>query len=110
MRLLGVRLAARGAEAVDVGAGGADAVRPVLVVVVDVSIDLDDPGYQAWLDAIAKDCLCCSNCWERPCGGCQQGAPCDAHRCRCWDESDYEPADDDESWSGDANDGTEGSN
>lgn len=50
----------------------------------------EDAAYEAWLTALAKECECCPNCCGRPCGGCQQGAPCDAMRCLCWDERDYD--------------------
>lgn len=47
-----------------------------------------DQGYQMFLDRIAKHCHCCPTCWDVPCGGCQQGAPCDAMPCRC--DNQYE--------------------
>jgi hypothetical protein len=42
-----------------------------------------DRGYQMFLEQAAAKCRCCSTCWENPCGGCQQGAPCDRVPCRC---------------------------
>lgn len=51
-------------------------------------------GHADFLASIAPDCRCCSSCNDVPCGGCQQGAPCDAFECTCdgdWDGSaDYD--------------------
>lgn len=38
---------------------------------------------EGWLADLAESCKCCSYCGECPCGGCQQGAPCDALECTC---------------------------
>lgn len=48
---------------------------------------LEDPDYQRHLDELAKDCRCCPECWDVPCGACQAGAPCD-EICTC-DQFDY---------------------
>ncbi|HND33094.1 MAG TPA: hypothetical protein PKY30_10765 [Myxococcota bacterium] len=58
-------------------------------------------GMDAWLDEVAKTCRCCASCGEFPCGGCQQGAPCDEMPCTCGHD-DYEDSDDDlEEWDDD---------
>lgn len=57
-----------------------------------------DHGYDLFLERIAPGCRCCPVCWERPCGGCQAGAPCDAMRCRCDDDEDERDEPDDEDW------------
>ena len=66
-------------------------------------IDLDDPNYEAWLAALAKDCDCCVCCWEKPCGGCQQGGICDAMPCSREDDREHDYPDwdreDEEFWS-----------
>lgn len=54
-----------------------------------------DQSYQVFLWRIAKHCKCCPICSEVPCGGCQQGAPCDAMPCRCDDHDDGDESDDD---------------
>jgi len=36
-----------------------------------------------WLSEIARTCRSCPECWEVPCGGCQQGGVCDAI-CHCY--------------------------
>ena len=40
-----------------------------------------------FLASIASDCKCCASCASVPCGGCQQGAPCDSTPCEC--DSDW---------------------
>ena len=54
----------------------------------------DDPHYQAWIDAISKDCHCCPNCSDIPFAGVQAGGLCDS-ACNCddhdmWDEQEIE--------------------
>ncbi len=53
-------------------------------------------GENEWLNRLAKTCLCCPECSDVPCGGCQQGAPCDKMPCRCDDipERDEDEQDD----------------
>ena len=48
------------------------------------------------LEAWAKDCRCCPECNESPCGGVQQGGPCDEMPCRCEDDDDGEYDDEDD--------------
>ena len=57
----------------------------------------DDPDYQEWINEISKQCDCCPECSEVPCGGVQCGGFCDMScRCEdhdevdCWDEHDIE--------------------
>lgn len=47
-----------------------------------------DEEQHAWLEKLAVSCRCCAECTQVPCGGCQQGAPCDARGCDC--ERDYD--------------------
>jgi hypothetical protein len=48
-----------------------------------------------WLADLALKCRCCPSCQALPCGGCQQGAPCDG-LCVCHDDDeDYSQIDDD---------------
>lgn len=49
-----------------------------------------DRGMARYAESIAPDCRdgCGLTCGDRPCGGCLQGAPCDASPCRCDDEHD----------------------
>lgn len=42
-----------------------------------------DPDEDLWLAELAQKCRCCSSCTGVPCGGCQQGAGCDALECQC---------------------------
>lgn len=44
-----------------------------------------DISEKEWIIGAAKDCRCCSRCWECPCGGCLAGGICDDHRCSCDD-------------------------
>lgn len=46
-------------------------------------------GEQEWLSGLARECKCCPNCQALPCGGCQQGAPCDAMPCRCGESEEH---------------------
>jgi hypothetical protein len=72
-----------------------------------------DEGEEAWLSALAAECLCCGCCWDKPCGGCQAGGVCDAMPCNrdLRDDDTSEPLggyDSDEDDGYDANDGSEG--
>lgn len=50
-----------------------------------------DASYQRYILAAARDCRCCQDCSECPCGGCLQGGMCDDLECRCDDEpEDYD--------------------
>jgi len=51
-------------------------------------------SFDAWLNEVARGCSCCPVCWDVPCGGCQQGAPCDAMPCRCDDDDGSDSLDD----------------
>lgn len=47
--------------------------------------DVDDGHHRFLVDA-AKDCACCGQCADVPCGGCTAGGVCDRLPCRCDDE------------------------
>lgn len=48
------------------------------------------------IEAWARSCRCCPQCWERPCPACCAGGVCDAMPCRCDGEpSDWNDNDDD---------------
>lgn len=55
----------------------------------------DNPEYQQWLEELAKECTCCSVCWDVPCGGCMAGGMCD-NMCICEDDECDEECDVDE--------------
>lgn len=55
----------------------------------------EDYAYNEWLSAISVNCQCPPCCADHPCGGVQQGAPCDSAMCHCFDE-DYEDEEDEE--------------
>lgn len=42
---------------------------------------------------LARECRCCPDCWDVPCGGCQAGGVCD-DICHCLDVDDDEWGDD----------------
>ncbi len=52
---------------------------------------LDDPSYQRFLADCAKDCRCCSRCWDKPCAGCTAGGVCD-DICHCDELEDTDDA------------------
>jgi hypothetical protein len=59
--------------------------------------DMKDPAEERWLDEIAKTCRACQKCWDVPCGGCQQGAPCDAIcRCDAFDDAEWDAGHEDD--------------
>lgn len=64
----------------------------------------DDPAYQRWIEETARGCHGCSEHEEVPCGGCQQGAPCDyahpSHRCDGCDRASRDD-DDEREWDDD---------
>ena len=43
----------------------------------------EDLGEEQWLAEAARECRCCSQCWQVPCGGCAAGGVCDALECTC---------------------------
>jgi hypothetical protein len=59
---------------------------------LDDEDDEDDPYNSPEFEEVmaewCRQCSCCSQCWEHPCGGVQQGAGCDHHRCTCEDGCD----------------------
>lgn len=40
------------------------------------------------IEAWARGCRCCPQCWSCPCDGCCAGGVCDAMPCRCEDGAD----------------------
>jgi hypothetical protein len=47
-----------------------------------------EQNYEKFVEECAKECLCCPECWEVPCGGCLAGGVCD-NICFCH-EKEYE--------------------
>lgn len=48
----------------------------------------EDDDYRRFVLAAARDCRCCQDCSECPCGGCLAGGMCDDAECHCDDCSD----------------------
>lgn len=49
--------------------------------------DPEHPKFKKWLEECAKDCKCCSICWDVPCPGCMAGGICD-DMCTCDEHND----------------------
>jgi len=65
----------------------------------DSAYEIHDAEYEKFVEECAKECTCCPDCWDVPCGGCLSGGICD-NICFCNDKEDYAigDADENEDW------------